>query len=60
MSHTKLTVRREVALKLKAAKPAGESYSDFLERLLEAQPAICVKDWLESLAPLVGRGFFTP
>jgi predicted CopG family antitoxin len=60
MPCTRLTVRRETALRLKAAKTAGESYSDLLERLLESQPAKCVKEWLESLAPLKGRGVFTP
>ena len=60
MPHTTLTVRRDVALRLKAARFAGESYSDLLERLLENQPAKCVRDWLESLAPLKGRGVFTP
>jgi hypothetical protein len=60
MPYTTLTVRHDVAKKLKASKAVGESYSDVLERLLENQPAKCVEEWMESLAPLVGRGVFTP
>jgi predicted CopG family antitoxin len=59
MAFTTLTIRLEVARKLKAAKSAGESYSDTLERLLENQPAKTVEEWLESLAPLEGRGVFS-
>jgi hypothetical protein len=60
MAFTTLTVRVSVARKLRAAKAAGESYSDTLERLLENQPAKTVEEWLSSLAPLEGRGIFTP
>jgi predicted CopG family antitoxin len=60
MSYTTLTVRHDVAKKLKASKAEGESYSDLLDRLLDSQPAKCVEEWLESLAPLEGRGVFTP
>ena len=60
MPYTTLTVRHDVARKLKASKAAGESYSDVLDRLLDNQPAKCVGEWLESLAPLEGRGVFTP
>jgi predicted CopG family antitoxin len=59
MAFTTLTIREEVARKLKAAKSAGESYSDTLERLLENQPAKTVDEWLKSLAPLEGRGVFS-
>jgi len=59
MAFTTLTVRHDVAQKLKAAKAAGESYSDTLERLLENQPAKSVGEWLASLAPLEGRGILS-
>jgi predicted CopG family antitoxin len=59
MAFTTLTIREEVVRKLKAAKSAGESYSDTLERLLENQPAKTVDEWLKSLAPLEGRGVFS-
>jgi len=59
MAFTTLTVRHDVARRLKAAKAAGESYSDMLERLLENQPAKTVEEWLASLAPLEGRGIFS-
>ena len=60
MPYTTLTVRHDVAKKLRSAKSAGESYSDVLNRLLDNQPAKCVEEWLESLTPLEGRGVFTP
>jgi hypothetical protein len=60
MAFTTLTVRVEVARKLKKAKVPGESYSDTLERLLENQPAKTVGEWLDSLTPLEGRGIFSP
>ncbi len=60
MAFTTLSVRHDVARKLKAAKTPGESYSDTLERLLENQPAKTVDEWLESLTPLEGRGIFSP
>jgi hypothetical protein len=59
MGFTTLTVRRDVARRLKAAKTTGESYSDTLNRLLESQPAQTVEEWLASLTPLVGRGIFS-
>lgn len=59
MAFTTLTIRQNVARKLKGAKAAGESYSDTLERLLENQPAKTVEEWIESLAPLEGRGIFS-
>ena len=60
MSFTTLSIRVAVAKKLRAAKLPGESYSDTLERLLENQPAKTVGEFLDSLAPLEGRGVFTP
>lgn len=60
MAFTTVSIRLEVARKLKAAKAAGESYSDTLERLLENQPAKTVGEWLASLEPLVGRGILSP
>jgi hypothetical protein len=59
MAFTTLSIRLDVARKLKAAKATGESYSDTLERLLENQPARSVGEWLKSLEPLEGRGLFT-
>jgi predicted CopG family antitoxin len=60
MTFTTLSIRIDVAKKLKAAKASGESYSDTLERLLENLPAKTAAQWLESLEPLEGRGIFTP
>jgi hypothetical protein len=59
MAFTTLSIRLDVAKKLKAAKATGESYSDTLARLLENQPAKSVGEWLKSLEPLEGRGVFT-
>ena len=59
MGFTTLSIRLDVAKKLKAIKAAGESYSDTLERLLENLPAKSVGEWLDSLAPLEGRGLLT-
>lgn len=60
MSFTTLSVRVEVAKKLKAARLSGESLGDTLERLLENQPAKTVGEWLKSLEPIEGRGLMTP
>lgn len=60
MPYTTLTVRHDVARRLRAAKSTGESFSDVLNRLLDNQPAKCVEEWVQSLAPLEGRGVFTP
>jgi len=60
MPYTTLSVRQDVALRLRAAKSAGESYSDMLVRLLDGQPAKTVGEWLDSLAPLEGRSLFSP
>jgi predicted CopG family antitoxin len=59
MPYTTLTVRHDTAKRLRQSKAVGESYSDVLERLLDNQPAACVEEWLESLAPLEGRTLFT-
>jgi len=59
MAFTTLTVRDDVARRLKAVKAPGESYSDTLDRLLANQPAKTVAEWLESLAPIEGRGIFS-
>jgi len=60
MAYSTLSVRQDVVKRLRAAKATGESYSDLLARLLDDQPAKTVGEWLESLAPLEGRGVFTP
>ena len=60
MSFTPLSLRVDVAKRLKAAKLKGESYSDTIERLLENEPAMTVGEFLDSLAPLEGRGVFSP
>lgn len=60
MAFTTVSIRDDVARKLKAAKVAGESYSDTLARLLENQPAKTVEEWLSSLEPIVGRGVLSP
>ena len=59
MAFTTLSIRLNVARKLKAVKAVGESYSDTLERLLENQPAKTVGEWLASLEPLEGHGLFS-
>ena len=60
MAFTTLSVRDDVARRLKEAKAPGESYSDTLSRLLDEQPAKTGGEWLDSLAPLEGRGIFSP
>lgn len=60
MSYTTLTVRQEVAKRLRSNRHAGESYSDVITRLLDNQPAKTVGDWLDSLEPLEGRSLFSP
>jgi len=60
MPYTTLSVRQDVAQRLRAAKVAGESYSDMFVRLLDSQPAKTVGEWLDSLAPLEGRSLFSP
>jgi hypothetical protein len=60
VAYTTLTVRQDVAKRLRANRGVGESYSDVLNRLLDNQPAKTVGEWLESLAPIEGRALFTP
>jgi predicted CopG family antitoxin len=59
MAYTTLTVRQDVAKRLRANKSVGESYSDMLARLLDNQPAKTVGEWLESLVPHEGRALFS-
>jgi hypothetical protein len=56
----KIRVRRDVADKLRALKTPGESISCLLDRLLDDDSARTVGEWLNSLAPLEGRGIFSP
>ena len=60
MPYTTLTVRQEVAERLRSSRQAGESYSDVIVRLLDNQPAKTVGEWLDSLEPLEGRSLFSP
>jgi predicted CopG family antitoxin len=60
MPYTTLTVRHDVAKRLRATRSKGESYSDVLDRLLNNQPARTVDEWMDSLAPLEGHALFTP
>jgi predicted CopG family antitoxin len=59
MPYTTLTVRADIAKRLRASRGVGESYSDVLNRLLDEQPAKTVGEWMESLAPLEGRRLFS-
>jgi predicted CopG family antitoxin len=59
MPYTTVTLRQDVAERLRNSRAAGESYSDVLNRLLDNQPAKTVAEWMESLAPLEGRSLFT-
>jgi len=59
MPFTTLTVRQDVAKRLRTFKAAGESFSDLLGRMMDDQPARTMGEWLDSLAPLEGRGVFT-
>ncbi|HRE80736.1 MAG TPA: hypothetical protein PLN52_06795 [Opitutaceae bacterium] len=60
MPYTTLTVRQDVAKRLRGSRQSGESYSDVISRLLDNQPAKTVGDWLNSLEPLEGRTLFSP
>lgn len=60
MPYTTVTVRQEVARRLRNNRQSGESYSDVITRLLDNQPAKTVGDWLNSLDPLEGRSLFSP
>ena len=59
MAYTTVTLRQDVAKRLRKSRASGESYSDVLNRLLDNQPASSVGEWMESLAPLEGRSLFT-
>ena len=59
MPYTTVTLRQDVAKRLRNSRASGESYSDVLNRLLDNQPAKTVGEWMESLAPLEGRNLFT-
>jgi predicted CopG family antitoxin len=59
MPYTTVTLRQDVAKRLRNNRGSGESYSDVLNRLLDNQPAKTVGEWMESLAPLEGRNLFT-
>ena len=60
MAYTTITVRQNVARRLRGARGVGESYSDVLNRLMDNQPAKAVGEWMESLTPLEGRSLFAP
>jgi predicted CopG family antitoxin len=59
MPYTTVTLRQEVAKRLRNSRIPGESYSDILTRLLDNQPAKTVGEWMDSLAPLEGQNLFT-
>lgn len=59
MPYTTVTLRQDVAKRLRGSRGAGESYSDVLNRLLDNQPARTVGEWMASLAPLEGHSLFT-
>jgi predicted CopG family antitoxin len=59
MPYTTITLRQDVAKRLRSNRASGESYSDVLNRLLDNQPAKTVGEWMESLAPLEGHSLFT-
>ncbi len=59
MAYTTITVRQDVAKRLRSSRGVRESYSDVLNRLLDNQPAKTVEEWMESIAPLEGRDLFT-
>jgi predicted CopG family antitoxin len=59
MPYTTVTLRQDVARRLRNSRGSGESYSDVLNRLLDNQPAKTVGEWMESLAPLEGHSLFT-
>jgi predicted CopG family antitoxin len=60
MAFTTLSVRVDVARRLRLAKQPGESFSDTLDRLLENQPAKNVGEWLDSLQAMEGHAIYTP
>jgi len=59
MPYTTVTLRQDVARRLRNSRGLGESYSDVLTRLVDNQPAKTFGELMESLAPLEGRSLFT-
>jgi hypothetical protein len=59
MPYTTVTLRQDVAKRLRNSRGSGESYSDVLNRLLDNQPAKTVGEWMGSIAPLEGHSLFT-
>ena len=59
MAYTTVTLRQDVAKRLRSSRGSGESYSDVLNRLLDNQPAKTVGEWMDSLAPLEGKNLFS-
>jgi hypothetical protein len=59
MPYTTVTLRQDVAKRLRNSRGSGESYSDVLNRLLDNQPAKTVGEWMASIAPLEGQSLFT-
>ena len=59
MPYTTVTLRQDVAKRLRKSRGSGESYSDVLTRLLDNQPAKTVGEWMDSLVPLEGLSLFT-
>lgn len=59
MPYTTVTLRQDVAKRLRKNRASGESYSDVLNRLLDNQPAKTVGEWMKSLEPLEGRNLFS-
>lgn len=60
MPYTTVSLRQDVASRLRKTRARGESYSDVITRLLDNQPASSVGEWLASLKPLEGHPLFTP
>ena len=59
MPYTTVTLRQDVARRLRNTRASGESYSDVLNRLLDNQPARTVGEWMDSLATVEGHDLFT-
>jgi len=59
MAYTTVTLRQDIARRLRNSRGRGESYSDVLNRLLDNQPAKTVGEWMNSIAPLEGQSLFT-
>jgi hypothetical protein len=59
MAFTTITLRRDVAKRLRTYKTKGESYSDLVNRLLDEQPYATGGEWLDYLEQFQGRGIFS-